>query len=119
MNRYGDITSPWGTPCSSFKLSVRWPPVSICASLSLRKVLIHVTMSGPKPSSVSVLCMNVCDIESNALRKLISNISPDFLLLMVCWIRLMRLMMQLPILLCFMYAFCCRPMIDSIAGLMC
>ena len=66
INRYGDITSPWGTPCSSFKLSVRWPPVSICASLSLRKVLIHVTMSGPKPSAVSVLCMNVCDIESNA-----------------------------------------------------
>ena len=74
-------------------------------------------MSGPNPSALRVLCMKVCYIESNAFLKSMRSMSPDFLLLMVCLIRLMRLIMQLPILLCFMYAFCCRPMIDSTAGL--
>ena len=73
-------------------------------------------MSGPNPSALSVLCMKVCDMESNAFLKSMSSMSPDFLLLIVCLIRFMRLMMQLPMLLCFMYAFCCRPIIDSTAG---
>ena len=56
-------------PCSRLILLVRWPPSKICASLSLRKVLIQVIMSGPNPRVFSVVCMKVCDIESKAFRK--------------------------------------------------
>ena len=118
MKRYGDIISPWGTPCSRIILSVRCPPVSICASLFFRKVFIQVIMSGPKPSAFSVVSIKVCEIESNAFLKSIRSISADFFFFIVCLIRLIRLMMQLPMLLCLIYAFCCRPMIDSTAGLM-
>ena len=78
MNRYGEIMSPCGTPCSRFILSVRCPPVRICASLLLRKVLIHVMMSGPKPKALSVLLMNECEIESKAFLKSIRSMSADF-----------------------------------------
>ena len=74
-------------------------------------------MSGPKPRVFRVLCMNVCEIESKAFRKSIRRMSPDFLFLIVCSMRFIRLIMQLPILLCLMYAFCCRPMILSTARL--
>ena len=116
MKRYGDITSPCGTPCSRFMQSVKCPPRRICASLFRRKVLIHVMMSGPKPSVLSVLNIKVCDKESNAFLKSMSRMSPDFFVLMVFLIKLMRLMRQLPMLLCLMYAFCCHPIIDSTAG---
>ena len=118
MNRYGEITSPWGTPCSRLMQSVRCPPRRICASLLLRNVLIQVIISGPKPSVFRVLCMKLCDMESKAFLKSIRRMIPDCCFEMVWRIRFMRLIMQLPMLLCFMYAFCCRPMIDSTAGLM-
>ena len=88
MNRYGEITSPWGTPCSRFMQSVRCPPRRICASLCLRNVLIQVIISGPKPSVLRVLCMKLCDMESKAFLKSIRRMIPDCCFEMVWRIRL-------------------------------
>ena len=57
INKYGEMMSPWGTPCSRWIRSDRCPPVRICASLSRKKVLIQVIMSWPKPRALSVVFM--------------------------------------------------------------
>ena len=98
-----------------------WQPRRSCASLFFRSVLFQVIMSvvimsGPKLSVAVVFWMKVCDKESNALMKSIRTMSAIFFLFMVCLIELMRFMMQLPILVCFMNAFCWHPMVDSTAG---
>ena len=56
---YGEITSPWGTPYERRIFSDMCPPIRICASLFVKKSYIHVIMSGPKPISLSVLCIKV------------------------------------------------------------
>ena len=116
MKMYGERMSPCGTPCSRFMLFVRWPPSKICVSLFFRNVFIQHMMSGPNPKVCNVFSINLCEIESKAFLKSISSISPACLLDIVCLIRLIRLMMQLPMLLCCRYAFCCLPMIDVTAG---
>ena len=73
-------------------------------------------MSGPKPKMCNVFSMKLCEIESNAFLKSMSSISPACLCDIVCLIKLMRLMIQLPMLLCCRYAFCCLPMSDVTVG---
>ena len=67
---YGEITSPWGTPCESIIFSDMWPPIRICASLFVKKSLIQVMMSGPKPRTSEPM--------HDAIAKIQTAVSGDF-----------------------------------------
>ena len=61
IKMYGEMTSPWGTPCSKSIFLDKWPPSSIYASRQSKKIEIHLTMSDLNPSSFKTVVMKLKD----------------------------------------------------------